>query len=369
MKLWAKILIAIGLGVVTGILFGPQTECLKPIGTLFINSLNMLVVPLVFSSMITGITSMPDSKKLGRVGGVTLLLYFVTTLMAIALGLCLSSTLELGKELHFALPASQVVKPLPTFSDMLVTLVPKNPIQAFAEGNVLQIILFAVLMGVSLNLIGEKGKPLLNIFESLSQAMLKLTSLIMSLSPIGVFAIMAWASGTFGVEMLVPVLKFLAVYWAASLLFAVVVFSALLFMVKLSPLPFFKGMTEAVATAASTCSSSATLASNIHCSTKNLGISAPMANFVLPLGCSLNMNGSALFQAMSALFVAQAYGIDLTLQHMLVLSATVILATIGTASIPGAGLLMLSIVFSSVGIPLEGIAILAGIDRLRDMAT
>src|SRR6185295_11912187 len=150
---------------------------------------------------------------------------------------------------------------------------------------------------------------------------------------------------------------------------AVVVFLALLFMVKLSPLPFFKGMTEAVATVASTCSRSATLASNIHCSTKNLGISAPMANFVLPLGCSLNMNGSALFQAMSALFVAQAYGIDLTLQHMLVLSATVILATIGTASIPGAGLLMLSIVFSSVGIPLEGIAILAGIDRLRDMAT
>ncbi len=369
MKLWAKILLAIVLGAGCGFILGPSAEILKPIGTLFINLLNMLIVPLVFSSMIIGITSTPDPKKLGRIGGITLLLYAVTTLIAIALGMAISSFFELGSSLHLAQSGQVVAKAMPTMSELLLSLVPKNPIAAFTEGNILQIIVFSILFGTALNLIGSKAKPLIDLFDALASCMFRLTAMIMAISPIGVFALMAWACGSFGLELLVPVLKFLLCYYLAAVVFVGVVFCGILFfMAKLNPIPFFKGMLEAIGTAASTCSSSATLAANIQCAEK-IGISKSLANFVLPLGCSLNMNGSALFQAMSTIFLAQAYGIELQPQHMILLAVTIILATLGTASIPGAGLIMLSIVFSSVGIPLEGIAILASIDRLRDMAT
>jgi dicarboxylate/amino acid:cation (Na+ or H+) symporter, DAACS family len=253
---------------------------------------------------------------------------------------------------------------------MIVTLIPRNPIQAFAEGNILQIIVYGAFFGIACNLVGAKAKPVLDVFDAIANVMFKMSSLVMKVTPVGVFALMAWATGSFGLDVLLPVMKFLLSYYAAAGIFMLIVFCGILiFMARLSPLPFFRGMTEAIATAASTCSSSASLPANIQCATNNLGISKGLANFVLPLGCSLNMNGSALFQAMSALFIAQAYGIELQMQHLVVIATTVILATIGTASIPGAGLLMLSIVFSSVGIPLEGIAILASIDRLRDMVT
>ncbi|MDB6081703.1 MAG: gltT [Chlamydiia bacterium] len=370
MKLWAKILIAIALGVITGFILGPTAALLKPIGTLFLNALNMLIVPLVFSSIILGITSTPDTKKLGRVGGLTLLLYTVTTLIALVLGISVSSWLQLGKELHLTTATAIVAKELPSIAELFIGFVPRNPITAFAEGNILQIIVFGTLFGYCLNYIGEKAKPLIQCFDAIANAMFHMTSLVMKISPYGVFALMAWATGSFGLEVLLPVFKFLLSYYAACIAFAIVVFGGMLFfMAKLSPLPFFKGMTEAIATAASTCSSSASLPANIQCATENLGISKSLANFVLPLGCTLNMNGSALFQAMSALFIAQAYGIELSFQHLIIMSATVVLATLGTASIPGAGLIMLSIVFNSLGIPLEGLAILASIDRLRDMAT
>jgi dicarboxylate/amino acid:cation (Na+ or H+) symporter, DAACS family len=370
MKLWVKILIAIVCGVTCGIIFGPSAACLKPIGTIFLNLLNMLIVPLVFSSMTLGITNSPDAKKLGRVGLVTLLLYGVTTLIAICLGLATSTWLGLGNDLHFTATQVAQVKQLPSFSELIISIVPRNPIQSFAEGNVLQIILFSILFGTCLNFLGSKAKPITDLLEALSSAMIRMTQIVMAFSPFGVFALMAWATGAFGLEVLLPVMKFLLGYYAACGIFMLTVFCGILFfMAKLSPLPFFKGMAETMATAASTCSSSATLPVNIQSSVEKLGVSKGMANFLLPLGCSLNMNGSAMFQAMSAVFIAQAYGIELHFSHYIILSSTVILATLGTASIPGAGLLMLSIVFASVGIPLEGLAILAGIDRLRDMAT
>jgi len=369
MKLWVKILIAIFCGIAAGIVLGPQAEFLKPIGTIFLNLLNMLIVPLVFSSMTLGITNSPDTKKLGRVGLVTLLLYGVTTLFAIVLGLTASSWLQLGDGLNFTATQASHVKDLPSFSELIVSMVPKNPIHSFAEGNVLQIILFSILFGICLNFLGSRAKPVTDLLEALSSAMVRMTQIVMAFSPFGVFALMAWTTGAFGLEVLLPVMKFLFGYYAVCAVFMIIVFCGILFMAKLSPLPFFKGMAESMATAASTCSSSATLPVNIACATEKLGMSKNMANFLLPLGCSLNMNGSAMFQAMAAVFIAQAYGIELHLSHYIILSSTVILATLGTASIPGAGLLMLSIVFASVGIPLEGLAILAGIDRLRDMAT
>jgi dicarboxylate/amino acid:cation (Na+ or H+) symporter, DAACS family len=370
MKLWAKIIIAIALGILTGFILGPKAEVLKPIGTLFLNLLNMLIVPLIFASMASGITNIPDTHKLGRVGGMTLVLYALTTLFAIVLGISLTLWLGIGESLHLAHHAPAEIKALPPLGDLLLSMIPKNPIKAFAEGNILQIIVFAAFFGTALNLVGQKAKAVTECVNALAQVMLKMTSYVMMISPIGVFALMAWACGSFGLDVLLPVGKFLSLYYAAAIIHIVVIFCGILWgIARLKPLPFFKSMAPVIACAASTCSSSASLPIALECSTERLGVSKPLANFVLPLGCSLNMNGSALFQAMGAVFMAQAYGIELEWQHLVTLTSTVILATLGTASIPGGGLLMLSIVFSSMGIPLEGIAILAGIDRLRDMAT
>jgi Na+/H+-dicarboxylate symporter len=370
MKLWAKILIAIVAGTVTGFLLGPDAAFLKPVGTLFLNMLKMLIVPLMFASMTAGITNMPDTKQLGRVGFVAISLYAVTTLIAIGFGLFVSDWLAFGKELHLAQVQPIPAKALPTFAALFESIVPKNPIQAFADGNILQIIVFSVFFGTALNLTGAKAKPVVDFLESLSAIMLRLTAMIMAFSPIGVFALMAWTAGSFGLDVLFPVLKFLASYWIAAILFASAVFCYILrFMAKLSPLPFFKGMASVIATAASTCSSSASLPLTLQVAQEKLGISKSLANFILPLGCTLNMNGSALFQSMSAIFIAQAYGIELAPQHIITIVTTVFMATLGTASVPGGGLIMLSIVFASIGIPMEGLAILAGIDRLRDMAT
>lgn len=349
---------------------GPNAELLKPIGTLFLNLLGMLIVPLIFASMTTGITNIADPTKLGRVGLVAVILYAATTLLAIFLGISISHWLELGSSLHLAQVAPLEAKPLPSLSELVSSLVPKNPAKAFAEGNVVQIIIFSTFFGIALNMAKEKAKPVIAFLESLSNVMFSLTKIVMAVSPIGVFALMAWTCGSFGLDVLVPVIKFLLSYWAACVLFVIIVFCPILkFLANVSIWPFFRSMGSVFATTASTCSSSASLPVTMQTAEEKLGISKGLTNFIMPLGCSLNMNGSALFQAMSAIFLAQAYGIELEVQHIVALTTTVLMATLGTASIPGGGLLMLSMVLASVGIPLEGIAILAGIDRLRDMAT
>jgi Na+/H+-dicarboxylate symporter len=369
MKMWVKILIAIGLGIATGLAMGPQAEIFKPIGTIFINLLKMVIVPLIFSSMIMGVSS-TDPKRLGRVGIRAIGLYALFTVLALSLGITVSSLLGLGKSMHLVAAASSETKNIPSLVDMFVSIVPKNPIASFAEGNVLQILFFAVLFGISLNALGDFGKPVVHFFEVVAHLMFRMTSMIMNVAPIGVFALMAWATGSFGLEVLVPVFKFLGSYIGACIIFSIVVYGTLLMgIAKLSPLPLVKGIAEALATGASTCSSSATLPLTIQSCVKNLGMNQKFATFVLPLGCSLNLNGSALFQAMSAIFIAEAYGVDLTSQHIMLLGMTIVFATFGTAAIPSGGLIMLSIVFTSVGIPLEGIAILASVDRLRDMVS
>lgn len=210
----------------------------------------------------------------------------------------------------------------------------------------------------------------MEVLESLADVMYRLTAIIMEFSPFGVFAIMAWVSGSFGLVVLIPLLKFLLVYYAACLLHVFVVFCSILrFMAKLSPWPFFRGMRDAMMMAFSTCSSSATLPVSMHCVQQNLGVSKNITSFVLPLGSTINMNGSAIFQGMSALFIAQAYEITLGWQSLLTIVVTATLSSIGAAGIPGTGFIMLSVVFTSVGIPIEGLALLAGIDRVREMVS
>lgn len=369
MKLWSKILIGLVAGAVTGFILGPQAIYLKPIGTIFLNLINMIIVLLVLSSMVVGVTSIHDPQKLGRVGGKTLGIYFVTTLFAIFIGLGVANFFGVGQWLD--LQASDVVRPqVPTIGEILVSLIPSNPIAALVNANILQIIVFALFLGLAINFSGERGKPLLRVMESLSDVMYRLTSLIMGFSPIGVFGIMAWVTGTFGFTLLVPLFKFLGAYYLACLLHTIFVYCILIrHFGKLQLWPFFRGMGDAFMMAFSTGSSAATLPVAMHCLQENLGVSKNISGFVLPLGITVNMNGTAIFQAMSAIFVAKAYNIPLDLYSYITLSLTVVLSAIGTAGVPGGGFIMLSAVLTSVGLPLEGLAILAGIDRLREMVT
>jgi len=370
MKLWVKIMIALVLGVVVGLLLGSHAAALKPIGTLFLNLINMIVVLLVLSSMTVGITSIHDPKKLGRIGTKTLLLYLGTTLAAILIGLGFAFYFQPGSGLGLGVPTTNETEKPTSLASLLLAIIPSNPIAAMAEGNFIQIIVFSIFLGIAINLSKEKGRPLLMVFESLSDVMYRLTSIVMEFTPIGVFAIMTWVAGSFGIAILVPLLKFLVIYYAACLVHVLVIFCGMIrFMAGLSPWQFFKGMGDAIMVAFTTCSSSATLPVSMHCVQKNLGISKNIANFVLPLGSTVNMNGAAIFQAMSAVFISQAYGIHLSTENILTIIVTATLSAIGAAGVPGTGFIMLSVVVSAAGLPLEGLALLAGIDRIREMGS
>lgn len=368
MKLWKKMLIGVGLGVVSGILLGPRAEALKPLGTVFLGLLNMLVVPLVFASMVGGVTSINDTKKLGRVGLKTVAMFAATTSLAIIIGLGFAKLFNPGVGIGLKTTNELTIGDTPELLTLILSLVPQNPLGALANGNILQILVFAIFLGMGINMAGEKGKPLAAVINSISDVMFSLTGMIMQLAPYGLFGIMAWVSGTFGAGILFPLLKLLFTHYLACIFHLVVVFGGILiFMIKVNPGKFFKGMSDAITLAATTSSSSATLPATIHCTQENLGVSRNLASFILPLGCSVNMNGTAIFQGIAAVFIAQAYGIDLSLQNLLMIVLTATLSALGCAGIPGGALVTLSIVLSSVGLPLEGVAIIAGIDRLRDI--
>lgn len=368
MKLWMKIFIALVLGVIAGAILGENALYLKPIGQVFLGLINMIILPLVLASMTVGITSIHDPEKLSRVGLKTLCIYFATTVIAILIGMGAGYIFEPGVNLD--LKTTGVIQEVdtPSLGDILLSIVPANPIASMAEGNILQVIVFALFLGLAINFSGPKGRPLLAVMESLADVMYRLTSIVMEFSPIGVFAIMAWVSGSFGLSILLPLLKFLILYYLACFFHMGTVFCGILkYMAKVKPLPFFKGMSDAIMMAFSTCSSSATLPVSMHCAQENLGVSKNISSFVLPLGSTINMNGSALFQGMAAVFIAQAYGLELSVQALVTIVVTATLGAIGAAGIPGTGFIMLTVVFSSVGIPIEGLALLAGIDRIREM--
>lgn len=367
--LWQKILAGLLLGALTGGLMGEDAALFKPLGDIFINAIRMLIVPLVFSTLVVGITAMRDPQKMGRIGLRTVALYLITTAFAIGIGLLASTLFQPGVGLDMSFEASQEAKEAPSLVDILVGLVPSNPIDALANGNILQIIVFAIGLGVSLTLIGDKGEPVIRLFESFAEAMYKLTNIVMAFAPFGVFGLIAYVSGNYGLEVLLPLAKVIGVAYLASLVHVLVVYSGLLaFLGRLNPLRYLQGIIDALVVAYSSASSSGTLPVSIRCAQQNLGVSNGVAGFVLPVGATINMDGTAIYQGVVAVFIAQLVGVDLSLADygMIVLTGT--LASIGTAGVPGAGLIMLSIVMSQVGLPLEAIAVIAGIDRILDMA-
>ncbi|PKM24203.1 MAG: dicarboxylate/amino acid:cation symporter [Gammaproteobacteria bacterium HGW-Gammaproteobacteria-13] len=369
MPLWQQILIGLGLGVLTGVLFKADALLLAPIGTLFLNAIKMLIVPLVFVSLVAGITAMSDSAKLGRISVKTIAIYLITTAFAVSIGLLFGALFTPGEGMNMVASGVQETKQAPSLVQILVGLVPTNPVAAFAEGNILQIIVFAIALGVSMNLIGEKAAPAVKLFDSLAEVFYKLTDLVMRCAPIGVFALIAGVVASHGIEVLLPLAGVIGVIYLASITHMLLVYGGLLgLLARLSPLRFFKGVAPALAVAFSTSSSAGTLPVSIECARKNLGVSQGVAGFVLPVGATINMDGTAIYQGVLALFIAQAFGVDLNAGQYLMIILTATLASIGTAGVPGAGLIMLGLVLTSVGLPLEGVALIAGIDRILDMA-
>ncbi|AGB41085.1 Na+/H+ dicarboxylate symporter [Halobacteroides halobius DSM 5150] len=370
LELHTKILIGLILGIILGFILGPTAKALKPFGSLFIRLIRMVIIPLVFSSLVVGAASIGDPKSLGRIGGKTIAFYLVTTAFAVIIGLLMGNILQPGVNLNMDVgQVTMQAKEPPALSETLLNIVPKNPIMALQQGNMLQIIVFSLVLGVTLTLIGDKGKPVLEFFDSLAETMYKMTAMVMELAPYGVLALIASVVGSFGLSVLLPLIKvIIAVYIGCLIHWLITYGGAIKFFSQLKITEFFKGISSAQIFAFSTCSSSGTLPVTTKCCRENLGASDKITSFVLPLGATVNMDGTALYQGVCALFVAQVYGLDLSIAQQLVVVLTATLASIGTAGVPSAGLIMLTLTLKSVGLPLEGVALIAGIDRILDMA-
>lgn len=373
MSLAIRILIGLVLGVVVGLALQGSPEIantfIAPIGTIFLNLIKLIIVPLVFASLVVGVAGMEDVTKLGRVGAKTFIYYFITTAIAILIGLLLANVLNVGGNYVLSTAGEMVYEAAeaPPFIDTLVNIIPSNPLKALVNGDMLQIIVFALIFGMGLLVIGEKGKVVFNIFDSISEAMYAITRFIMSLAPIGVFGLMAPVIANNGPEVLLPLIRLIGIAYLASAVHIVLVYGASVkFLSKMNPLEFARKAFPAWATAFTTSSSSGTLPVSMQ-SAESLGIPQPIYSFVLPLGATINMDGTAIYQGVSALFIAQVFGVSLTLSQQLTIILTATLASVGTAGVPGAGMIMLAMVLQSVGLPVEGIALVAGVDRILDM--
>lgn len=373
MALWKRIFIALVLGTIVGMLWGPGSESISWIGTLFVRLIRMVVVPLVFVTLISGVVAMGDPSKLGSLGVKTLAIYMATTLVAITIGLILAIVLQPGIGVDFTGAVPGEVQQAIPLSERLMGIVPANPIAALAEGNILAIIFFALLAGISLLTIGEKGKPVADLMEASSQMMLRITHWVMEIAPFGVFALIASVAGTQGVAALLDVITLALAVLIGAVVHLVFVHGLLIMKLtlKLSPVMFFRGARDAMLVAFSTSSSSATLPVSMSVAEENLGISPVVASTVLPLGATINMDGTALYVGIVSVFAAQAFGIDLSLADYVLIAGSTTLVSIGTAAVPGASLFLLAAVTQTIGISPEQIALVIGFilpfDRPLDM--
>lgn len=381
-KLHTQILIALIVGAILGPLLGDFGAAIKPLGDAFINLLVMIVVPLVMASLIVGTASLGDLRKLGRIGVKTVTFYLVATALAVGLGLLAAETLNPGVGLDdevkarmlsdFAGVTAQQLERLgerPSIADLLVRIIPRNPFQAMVETNFLQIIFFAILFGISLTILTEgRRKPVLDFLNGVNDAMIVLVKLVMRVAPIGVFALIAAVAAQFGYGVLITLLKYVVITIGAMAVFTVAFYPVVLRLSGMSPWFFLKRYYEVFLFAFSTSSSNATLPVNLQVSEEDLGVSSEVASFVLPLGATVNMNGTAIYQGVSAVFIAQVFGITLGLSDLLTIVLTATLASIGAAGVPGIGMVTLTIVLTQLGVPLEGIALVVGVERILDMS-
>ncbi|GAA4901113.1 dicarboxylate/amino acid:cation symporter [Ferrimonas pelagia] len=338
------------------------------LGSIFVSALRMLVVPLVFISLVCGTCNLSDPSKLGRLGGKTVALYLLTTAIAISLAMAAAILIHPGnaslqqEEMAFA------AKEAPSLAQVVIDLVPRNPLAAMVEGNMLQIIVFAIIFGFAIAQLGEKTAQVRSLFNELNDVVLKIVNIVMILAPYGVFGLIAKLTMTLEADAFTSVLKYFFVVLGVLIVHALVVYPLLLSVLAgQNPITFLKKMLPVQMYAFSTASSAATLPITMDNAEKNLGVNNRVGSFTLPLGSTVNMDGTAIMQGVATIFIAQVFGIDLSFADMLMVILTATLASIGTAGVPGVGLIMLAMVLQQVGLPVEGIALILGVDRLLDM--
>ncbi len=338
------------------------------IGKMFITALKMLVVPLVFFSLISGVLGIGDVRKLGSVGLKSFVLYMLTTAIAIATAIGLAIIVAPGSSANGTTATTFTGKEAPPLSDVLINIIPDNVIHAFASGNMLQIIFFSILFGISLLMVGKKAQSIAEGVEVLNEAMMHMVNIIMSVAPLAVFALLAKAISELGLDLLVSLAGYVLVLMAALLLH---LFGTLMVILKLfsglSPKMFLQKIRDAQVFAFSTASSNATIPVTLRSVIKRMGVDNSVASFTVPFGATINMDGTAIMQGVATVFIANVYGVELGLSGYLTVILMSVLASIGTAGVPGVGLIMLSMVFVQVGLPVEGIGLILGVDRLLDM--
>ena len=342
------------------------------VGNGFLRLMQMLVVPLVFCSLVCGSAAIGDTKTLGKVGVKTLAFYLLTTALAVTVALSLANVINpgIGLNMEDIMAADNAaVTTEVSFADTLLNIIPKNPIQGLAEGNMLQIILFALIIGIILAKLGEKTAVVANFFSQFNEIMMEMTMMVMSLAPFGVFCLIAKTFSGIGFDAFIPLLKYMC---GVLLALAVQCFVVYMVMLKiftgLSPIRFIKKFFPVMAFAFSTATSNATIPLSIDTLAEKMGVSRRISSFTIPLGATINMDGTAIMQGVAVVFASQAFGIPLGIREYIMVIATATLASIGTAGVPSVGLITLSMVFNSVGLPIEGITLIMGIDRILDMA-
>ncbi|GEN31908.1 Na+/H+-dicarboxylate symporter [Cerasibacillus quisquiliarum] len=364
-----QILIAFVLAIISGVIFGDKIAVVAPLGDLFLRLIKFIIVPLILSTIIVGITSTEDVQKLGRLGGKTVAYYLLTSLIAISLGLFMGSIFKPGLETDIKLSGEKVeVQESEGVIDTILNIVPTNPIESLVTGDILQIIFFAIFIGIGITLVGKKADPVKHFFEGFAEIMYKITGIVMAVAPIGIYGLLAPVIGEYGAHVLLPLFKLIIAMLITCLIHIGVIYSvAVKTWGNMSPITFIKGMLPAAMVAFSTSSSSGTLPVTMKCVEDDLKVSKDVSSFVLPLGATINMDGTAIYQGLTVMFIAQYYGVDLTLSQLGIVALIATFASIGTAGVPGAGMIMLTMVLTAVNLPLEGIALVAGIDRILDM--
>lgn len=377
------IFIALLLGAVTGIIlhylvpggYVKDTVVINGVfyvlGNGFLRLMQMLVVPLVFCSLICGSSAIGDTQTLGKVGVKTIAFYIFTTAVAVTLAITVASLINpgMGLDISSIQQAETTVAEKTSFADTLLNIIPKNPIQGLAEGNMLQVIVFALLIGIILAKLGEKADIVSNFFSQFNDIMMEMTTMVMKVAPIGVFCLIAKTFAGIGFNAFVPMLKYMVAVFIALAIQCLVVYQGMLKgFTGLSPIRFIRKFLPVMGFAFSTATSNATIPLSIETLEREMGVSRKISSFTIPLGATINMDGTAIMQGVAVVFAAQAFGIPLGIPDYVTVIATATLASIGTAGVPGVGLITLSMVFNSVGLPIEGIALIMGIDRILDMA-
>ena len=382
MNLTTKVLIGMIAGIIIGLIINLShlnsahslinyylvDGLFHTVGKLFVNALKMLVVPLVLFSLICGVCGIGDIKLLGRIGGKSFILYLLTTALAVATAIGAAIVFDIGQGVHLVTQSNFTGKSAPPLTDVLINIIPSNPIQAMANGDMLSIIFFAILTGVSILLVGRKAEGLVETIEVLNEVMMKMVNIVMSMAPYAVFCLLAKAVADLGLDLLTQLISYVAVLIAVLLFHLFVTLQTLLLVLgRLNPIIFLKKIRNAQIFAFSTSSSNATIPVTFRTVTQRLGVDNSVASFTVPFGATINMDGTAIMQGVATVFIANIYHIDLGVSGYLTVIAMSVLASIGTAGVPGVGLIMLSMVFAQVGLPLEGIGLILGVDRLLDM--